>query len=64
MHMRIWLAVLALAATTAFAGGPKLTFESEVVDLGKVDPGQKVEAVFRFTNTGDAVLEIEKVKPG
>ena len=64
MRMRIWLAILVMAATTAFAGGPELTFESQVVDLGKVDPGQKYEAVFRFSNTGDALLEIEKVKPG
>lgn len=64
MRMRIWLTILAIAATTAFAGGPELVFESQVVDLGKVDPGQKYEAVFRFTNKGDALLEIQKVKPG
>ena len=46
------------------ANGPKLVFENLKVDLGKVDPGSKVEVTFPFHNAGNAVLEIFSVKPG
>jgi len=41
-----------------------MKFVSKDVDLGKVDPGKKVQAIFKFTNTGDEKLIIKSVKPG
>ncbi len=39
--------------------GPKMVFEQKLYDLGTVTEGEKREATFRFTNTGDADLVIE-----
>jgi len=41
---------------------PRITFEKEVYDFGEVGPATKKTAEFRFTNTGDALLEIQKVQ--
>ncbi len=46
------------------ADGPRLVFENLKMDLGKVDPGSKVEVSFPFHNAGNSVLEIFSVKPG
>ena len=45
----------------AYAQGPQLTFESNVIDYGTIEKGSDGIRVFRFTNTGDAPLVIEKV---
>lgn len=45
----------------AHAQGPQLTFESNVIDYGTIEKGSDGIRVFRFTNTGDAPLIIEKV---
>jgi len=42
--------------------GPKITFEKVVHDFGEVGPGTKKTGEFKFTNTGDSLLEIDKVE--
>lgn len=41
---------------------PRITFEQMVHDFGKVGPATKKTAEFRFTNTGDTLLEIQQVQ--
>jgi hypothetical protein len=41
---------------------PKITFESLEYDFGTVGPKRKLLGEFKFTNTGDAPLEITKVE--
>lgn len=64
--------VAALGTSSALPGpqpavgpaiGPRIEFEKETIDMGRVDRGDKVPFVVRFTNTGDAPLEITKIKP-
>ncbi len=43
--------------------GPKIEFVKSTVDLGKVDKGEVPQATFEFRNTGDAPLELTKLKP-
>ena len=50
------------AATPAQA--PHIEFEVKEINLGKVVRGEMVEGAFTVRNTGSAVLEIVKVKPG
>jgi hypothetical protein len=40
---------------------PKIDFESLVYDFGEVGPSTKNEGQFKFTNTGEGLLEITKV---
>lgn len=40
---------------------PRITFEKVVHDFGEVGPGAKNVCEFKFTNTGDGLLKIEKV---
>jgi hypothetical protein len=53
-------------ATAPLAAGPKMVVDKQEVDVGVYLEGKvkTVEAVFKITNTGDAVLHIKKVKPG
>lgn len=39
---------------------PKITFESEVHDFGDIGPGSSNACEFKFTNTGNAVLKVNK----
>ena len=39
---------------------PKITFESEVHDFGNIGPGSSNACEFKFTNTGNAVLKVNK----
>ena len=55
---------LFLASVLALAGDPILEFDTTHVDLGRVDPGSKVEVRFKFHNKGTAPLEIQSIKPG
>jgi hypothetical protein len=43
--------------------GPAIVFDSRDIDLGKVTEGETIKHVFKFTNRGDAVLEVLKVEP-
>ncbi|HEY9044852.1 MAG TPA: DUF1573 domain-containing protein, partial [Ohtaekwangia sp.] len=49
--------VLGLAASafaqTAKVSGPVITFEKKTHDFGQIVQGDKVENVFKFTNTGN-----------
>ncbi|CAM2065537.1 DUF1573 domain-containing protein [Sulfidibacter corallicola] len=49
--------------TLPLVAGPKLVFEKTDHDFGDIDKGDKVETEFKFTNTGDEVLQIQDVKP-
>ena len=42
-------------------GGPDITFETLVYDLGVVAENQRFPYSFRFMNTGDDTLHIESV---
>jgi hypothetical protein len=63
--MIVCATALALATAPALAG-PKMVIDKQEVDVGVYIEGKvkTVEAVFKITNTGDAVLHIKKVKPG
>jgi hypothetical protein len=41
---------------------PILTFENVVHDFGEVGPGQKKTVEFKFTNSGNSLLQIKEVK--
>ena len=41
---------------------PRITFEQTVHDFGEVGPATAKTAEFKFTNTGDAPLEIQQVQ--
>ena len=51
-----------LIQADADAPAPGITFEQTVHDFGEVGPGASKTAEFKFTNTGDALLEIQKVQ--
>jgi hypothetical protein len=58
------LATPAPAATTAEkTSGPKIKFDSDVFDFGKVPAGQPIKHSFIFTNIGTGTLEVTKVNP-
>ncbi len=40
---------------------PRIVFESKLLDFGKIGPETKPGGEFKFTNTGNAVLEITRV---
>lgn len=44
--------------------GPRIKFDSQDYDFGRVRAGTKVKHDFVFTNTGDATLQITGVTPG
>ena len=56
--------LLYMFATTSVLAVPTIKFEKEMFDFGTILNGQKVNAVFPFKNTGDAVLEITEVHAG
>ena len=43
-------------------GGPKITFEKVICNLGEVGPGTKHPCEFKFTNTGKDLLKIKSVQ--
>jgi len=61
---------MAAAASTSPANpsgtdkvGPRIQFDSTVLDFGKGAAGLAIEHNFTFTNTGDQTLEIKDVRP-
>jgi len=56
------LAAVILAASPALSGGPRINFDKEVIDYGKVRYGETVSEDFVFSNTGDETLVIEKLR--
>jgi len=62
----ILLCVLLMAGMTLLPAQdkrPAIAFDNQNKDLGKVTEGETIKHVFKFTNKGDAVLEILKVEP-
>jgi hypothetical protein len=43
---------------------PVIVFDSPKKDVGKVNEGDPIKHVFRFTNKGQARLDILSVEPG
>ena len=65
---RFSLTVFALAAAAflplhAQERAPRIVFDSQTKDFGKVIEGQPLKHVFRFTNKGNATLQILNVAP-
>lgn len=59
------LAVVAVAAAGS-AGerqGPRIYVKDSKFDFGTVRPGTQQEHVFEIRNTGDEVLDIQRVQP-
>lgn len=54
--------LLTLCCLLPLFAGPAITFEKTEHDFGTVDKGDKVTHEFKFSNSGDAVLEISDVK--
>lgn len=56
-----------LIGSTSFAqdegGVAQLSVEADSVYVGEVEEGDTVKYIFKFTNTGDAPLVIDAVKP-
>jgi hypothetical protein len=52
----------AQTATTKKVSGPVITFEKKTHDFGEIVQGDKVEQVFKFTNTGTEPLIITNVQ--
>jgi hypothetical protein len=55
-------AAFAQEATTKKVDGPIITFEKKTHDFGDIAQGDKVEEVFKFTNTGNEPLIITNVE--
>ena len=51
------------AAVTTNAIGPKIQFATSLYDFGRVQSGSPVKYTYVFTNTGDALLVLNSVKP-
>jgi hypothetical protein len=60
----LMLSVVCGGPFAADAAGPRISFEREIVDLGRVPVNQKVTVHFPFINTGDSPLIIDDVKAG
>lgn len=54
---------VATGAAVSNGHAPRIQFSSTVHDFGRVSAGQVVRASFTFTNTGDAPLRIDDVRP-
>ena len=44
--------------------GPRLVLDKNVFDAKEVKEGDIIEHTFTISNTGDSLLEINRVKPG
>jgi|TARA_B110000240_G_C13493063_1_gene450506 hypothetical protein len=44
------------------SGAPVMEFEKEIFDFGTIAQGEKVNFIYKFTNTGDADLIISSAK--
>ncbi len=56
------LLLILLYAGLGTAGGPKIAFDNEAYDFGRVLYGETVKHEFVVTNAGDQVLRIEKLQ--
>jgi len=55
-----WAGALSLSLA---GGAPKIQFEQTVYDFGATSQVAAVSGVFKFKNTGDAVLKVQPLKP-
>lgn len=51
-----------LAGGVSEVDGPRITFEKVTHDFGEISPGTKNPCEFKFTNTGNALLRIGKIR--
>ncbi len=51
-----------LAADSASICGPRIEFDTAIFNFGRILQGEQVSTVFKFTNTGDANLIINRVE--
>jgi len=62
----VFLLAVSMVALPVWAGGvadgPRITFEKFTHDFGEISPGTKNPCEFKFTNTGNALLKIGKIK--
>jgi len=56
------LMLLVLSASKVFAAGPQIVVDENDINFGSIAQGEKVERVFQFSNAGDDLLRIERVK--
>lgn len=56
--------ILATGAASLVYASPNIEFENERINLGKVVSGNPINAAFKFTNKGDAELEVTAVRAG
>jgi uncharacterized protein (DUF58 family) len=56
------LLMMLVAAVSLSAAGPAILLEEPVFNFGQVAEGARVEHTFRFKNSGDVPLVIEKVR--
>ncbi len=62
-HVMLLCCVSLIAASPAWAiAGPRISFDREAHDYGKVAYGSTVKEHFVLTNTGDQTLVIEKIR--
>jgi hypothetical protein len=59
--LALWLGALCLAAQAQ--GTPKIQFDETTFDFGKTSQVETVSGVFKFKNTGDAILKLDAPKP-
>lgn len=45
-------------------GEPRIAFDETVHNFGNVETGKELKHVFRFRNTGNAMLVIKKIEAG
>lgn len=56
------ITALVLCAVSTLIAAPRISFDSESIDLGRVVAGKPINAVFTFKNVGDTELEITAVR--
>jgi hypothetical protein len=57
----MWTGAWCIAALAE--GAPKIQFDQTVCDFGQTSQVATVSGVFKFKNTGDAILKVEQPKP-
>lgn len=56
------VSILLFVMSSACFAAPEMLVESSKFDFGEIFQGEKVPHVFKFTNTGDEVLKIDRVR--
>ncbi len=60
--MLVMLTVLVIPVIAWSLNGPRITFDKQSHDYGKVQDGDRVVEAFPFTNTGDETLVIKQLR--